>query len=306
VKLQHLRSFVIVFQERSFTSAALRIYATQSGLSMQIKELEEDLGVQLFERSTRGVLPTAAGIRYYDRALKVLQELDEARREMRSLKGEMMGSVRVGIMPTISRAALVPALQEFAETHSHVSVTVTEAYSGALTEGVAREDFDFAIVPPVGGIDPRVESQFVYRDRELFVMQAGQSLRHLTPVSLRRYGPLKLVVPSRANTRRTRLDEYLTAIDAKVESRLELDAMMGTIELLAVSNWTAILPAMLCYPDREGLIRSLHPIVDPPLSVDYVRITPVSRKLSPAALAFDEMLTRQIHRIGREWETRLG
>ena len=48
VKLQHLRTFVVVFQEKSFTSAASRVYATQSGLSMQIRELEEDLGVQLF------------------------------------------------------------------------------------------------------------------------------------------------------------------------------------------------------------------------------------------------------------------
>ena len=103
MKLQHLRTFVVVYQERSFTSAASRVYATQSGLSMQIKELEEHLGVQLFERSTRGVLPTAAGSRYYERALRILRELDDARREIRVLKGELLGSVAIGVMPTISR-----------------------------------------------------------------------------------------------------------------------------------------------------------------------------------------------------------
>ena len=60
MKLQQVQSFVVVYQERSFTAAAERIHATQSGLSMQIRELEESLGLQLFERSTRGAASGAS------------------------------------------------------------------------------------------------------------------------------------------------------------------------------------------------------------------------------------------------------
>jgi DNA-binding transcriptional LysR family regulator len=110
LKLQQIATFVVVYQERSFTAAAERIHATQSGLSMQIKELEDSLGLQLFERSTRGVEPTVAGEKFYGHALRLLRELDETRHEMRAMKGADTGTVRAGLMPTFARAALPPAV----------------------------------------------------------------------------------------------------------------------------------------------------------------------------------------------------
>ena len=136
--------------------------------------------------------------------------------------------------------------------------------------------------------------------------RAGNSPPHLSPIVLRDHGPLKLIVPTHGNARRARVDEYLSSIGARIHSLLEMDAMMSTLELIATSDWSAILPATLCYPDRDGRFRNLHAIVDPTLFVDYVCITPVSRKLSPAALAFTEVLTKHIRRIAEDWQDSLG
>ncbi len=304
MKLQQVQSFVVVYQERSFTAAAERIHATQSGLSMQIRELEESLGLQLFERSTRGVEPTTAGERFYARALRMLREVDEARVEMRSLRGEQTGTVTVGLMPTFSRAALSPALRDFTASHPYVRLRVVEAYSAVLSESVARGEIDFAIVPPTAG-DARLRSTHVSRDRELFMTAAGAGRRHLDPVALREAGPLRLILPSRGNARRARLEEYLDSVHARVEAVLEMDAMMATLELIATSDWVSVLPATLCYPDIDGGPRSIHPLADPPLYVDYVLITGAARTLGSAAQAFAEVLGRHIRRIGAEWETRL-
>ena len=305
MKLQHLKTFVVVYQERSFTAAAARIYATQSGLSMQIKELEDDLGVKLFDRSTRGVIPTVAGVRYYDHAVSALRALEDARRDMRDLQGELMGVAVVGLMPTFTRAVLAPAMNEFAGSHPHVSVKIIEAYSAVLTEGVAREELDIAMVPP-SGADRRLCTKYVSRDRELFVTRAQGDRKHLSSVALREAGPLRLIVPSSGNARRARVDEHLHSNGAEVAAILEMDAMMGTLELVANSDWTAILPATLCYPDMQGLVRHMHPIVDPPLFVDYVQITPATRTTSPAVAAFAKVLTKHVLRIARDWDEKLA
>lgn len=305
MKLQQVSTFVVVYQERSFTAAAERIHATQSGLSMQVKELEDSLGLQLFERSTRGVEPTAAGEKFYAHALRLLRDIDDARLEMRAMKGEETGSVTAGLMPTFSRAALSPAVDEFTRAHPFARLRVVEAYSAVLTESVAREELDFAIVPPVAS-DPRLRSEHVARDRELFVTSTRSARRHLEPVSMAAAGPLRLILPTRGNARRARLDDYLKAVGANVEAVLEMDAMMGTLELIANSDWVSILPATLCFPDLDGVARRIHPVVDPPLYVDYVLITPASRTVGSAASAFAESLGRQIRRIGEAWSARLG
>jgi DNA-binding transcriptional LysR family regulator len=305
VKLQQISTFVVVYQERSFTAAAERIHATQSGLSMQIKELEDTLGLQLFERSTRGVEATPAGERFYAHALKLLRELDEARVEMRAMKGQETGTVTAGLMPTFSRAALSPAVAEYTASHPYVNLKIVEAYSAVLTDRVAREELDLAIVPPVAA-DSRLRSSYVSRDHELFVTSARSQRRHLEPVSMADVGPLRLILPTRGNARRARLDDYLKAVGATVEAVLEMDAMMGTLELIATSDWVSILPATLCYPDIGQGPRHLHPIVDPPLSVDYVLVTPSARTVSPAATAFAEVLSRHIRLIGADWERHFG
>jgi DNA-binding transcriptional LysR family regulator len=304
VKLQQVSTFVVVYQERSFTAAAERIHATQSGLSMQVKELEDSLGLQLFERSTRGVEPTAAGERFYAHALRVLREIDEARQEMRAMKGEETGSVTAGLMPTFSRAALSPAVAEFTRANPFARLKILEAYSAVLTDSVAREELDFAIVPPVAA-DPRLRSSHVARDRELFVTSTRTARPHLGPVSIAAAGPLRLILPTRGNARRARLDDYLKSVGADVVAVLEMDAMMGTLELIASSDWVSILPATLCFPDIDGLQRRIHPIADPPLFVDYVLITPASRTVGSAATAFADTLARQIRLIGEAWSQRL-
>jgi DNA-binding transcriptional LysR family regulator len=182
---------------------------------------------------------------------------------------------------------------------------VVEAYSAVLTDSVAREELDFAIVPPVAA-DPRLHSAHVARDRELFVTSTRSRRRHLEPVSMAAAGPLRLILPTRGNARRARLDDYLKAVGANVAAVLEMDAMMGTLELIANSDWVSILPATLCYPDLDGAVRRVHPIADPPLHVDYVLITPASRTAGAATSAFAEILGRHIRLIGEAWSARLG
>ena len=300
MKLQQILTFVTVYQERSFTAAAERIHATQSGLSMQIKELEDRIGVKLFDRSPKGVEPTVAGQKLYGRALEVVRQVEALRDEMRVIKGEVTGSVSAGLMPTFTRSALAPAIAEFAEAWPYVELKIFEAYSAVLTDMVCREQLDFAIVPPTAAMDG-ICQEHIARDRELLVTSTRTSREHLEAISLRDAGPLKLILPSAGNARREKVDRYLATVGATVESTIEMDAMMATLSLIEHSDWCSILPATLCHPDLDGTRRKLHPLESPVLTVDYVLITPATTVLSSVARRFADDLVRQIRATCMHW-----
>ena len=88
----------------------------------------------------------------------------------------------------------------------------------------------------------------------------------------------------------------------RVVTLLDMDAMMATLEFVANSDFMTILPETICANDIDGAVRSLHPIVDPTLSVDYAIIEPAKSALPPAAALFLEGLERQYHVLKSVWQ----
>src|ERR1700722_11862721 len=97
MELRHLRYFVAIAEERSFTRASERLWVAQPGLSTQIRRLESELGVRLFERHTRGVDLTDAGEVFLERARTALEAADAARATGSDLRQGLVGSIRLGI-----------------------------------------------------------------------------------------------------------------------------------------------------------------------------------------------------------------
>src|ERR1700761_8595677 len=97
MELRHFRYFVAIAEERSFTRAAERLWVAQPSLSSQIRRLETELGVRLFERHTRGVDLTDAGALLLKRARATLEAADVARATGRDLEAGLVGTVRLGL-----------------------------------------------------------------------------------------------------------------------------------------------------------------------------------------------------------------
>ena len=153
MKLQQLRFFVAVYEEGSFSAAANRVNATQSGISMQVRELEDRYGVQLLIRKSTGVTPTETGTLFYRKAIDVLRSAADADETLKRASGTMTGHVRVGLIPTLTRSVLSEAMLQYTETYPMVRLSLVEAYSFQLVEAVGREGLDFAIVPAFEGYD---------------------------------------------------------------------------------------------------------------------------------------------------------
>jgi DNA-binding transcriptional LysR family regulator len=299
--LHDLGLFVAVYEERSFTAAAAREHTTQSGVSQRIRKLEDELGLKLFHRGSGQVLPTPAGETYYRHCIDILRRNQSAELSVRQFGGGLDGEVAIGLMPTITRCALAPALAKFMADHPNATIHIMEAYSGVLTDQVKAGHLAFAIVPAFFEGAVGLRSRLFLRTPEVLVSRAGGSLRHLVPVRLGDVGPLSLVVPGAQNTRRHLTENYAAANRVTVDRMIELDSMLATLDLVARSHWAAILPGVMMASDIEEHALVVNPLSDPPLTLDLVLIEPSRSSLSPTAEAFLECLQTETARLHDTW-----
>ncbi|MPZ37989.1 MAG: LysR family transcriptional regulator [Rhizobiales bacterium] len=298
--LRQVRAVIAVCEEGSFTRAAGRENATQSGISQHVAAVERALGVKLFERSANGVTPTPAGLRYYKRCVAAVGQLESAREEARDLSGRVSGDLRIGLMPTFTRAVLAPTLKDFVPRHPEVRLHIVEGYSSVLTEMVHTEELDFAVVPAFEG-RIGLRSRLLVRDREMLLSGSGRGLTPLAPVRLKDCQPFKVVVPGPDNIRRRNLDTYFQTHGVEVEAMLEMDAMIGTLEFVARSDWMTVLPSLISVNDISSGGLVVNPIADPPLYAEFVVIEPSRRPLSGQARLFLERFEAEIAFIHRVW-----
>jgi DNA-binding transcriptional LysR family regulator len=300
IPLRQIRAVIAVCEEGSFTRAAEREHATQSGISQHVAAVERTLGVQLFERSTGSVKPTPAGLRYYKRCVEAVGTLELAAEEARSLAGQVTGELRIGLMPTFTRAVLAPVLDDFVPRCPEVRLHIVEGYSGLLTEMVLNDELDFAVVPAFEGTIG-LKSRLLVRDREMLISGPRRGFAPLAPLRLSECAPLKIVVPGPDNIRRRNLDTYFQSHGVEVAAMLEMDAMIATLEFVARSDWVTVLPSVISVNDigRGELI--VNPIVDPELHAEFVVIQPTRRTLSTQARLFLQRFEDEVANIHERW-----
>ncbi len=152
---------MVVVESGSIGAAARKLGVSQPGITKSIRGLEAELGVQLLQRSTRGIVPTPYGRAFFARARVAQSELRKAEQEIEQLAGERSGSVAFGVGP-IAAALIVPeAVSRFRRQFPSVHLRVIEGFVHALVPLVRDETVDFAIGPRLPGF--RVESGMTFK-----------------------------------------------------------------------------------------------------------------------------------------------
>lgn len=147
MELRHLRYFVAVAEELNFTRAAQRLHIAQPPLSMQIRALEEELKVQLFERDRRRVFLTQAGRHFLDRAQAILRDVDHATGEARSAASGEIGRIALGYTASSMLSLVLPAaLQRFREEQPQVVLALHEMTSLQQLDAVHERVLDIGIL----------------------------------------------------------------------------------------------------------------------------------------------------------------
>lgn len=182
MELRHLRYFVAIAEERSFTRAAERLWVAQPGLSTQIRRLEAELGVQLFERHTRGVDLTEAGKLFLERARVALAATEAAGATGRDLETGVIGSLRLGVASGARWRPVANLLRRFSRERPGVELTVLEGYGGTLWRDLRDGRLD-AVIGPVGHASADLRTLGLGSEPWVVLIGAGHPLAGIGPVA---------------------------------------------------------------------------------------------------------------------------
>lgn len=307
ITIRSLKALLAVYEEQSFSLAAERENATQSGMSTQVKKLEDALGTQLLLRGHGEIALTPAGRLLYDHGQAILRDLFTLQEKIEALESDVSGQIRCGVIPTLTRAVLPHAIESLRTEYPRIRITVIEEYSFSLMQRVLTGDLDCAAVP-AGHISNGLTATYLGRDSEVLVAPPSfrPDLSHLSPVQPKDLNELKLILPSSINVRRHALETYFTSHQIALAETMDMDAMLGTLELIGVSDWCAVLPSALVMPDIRTGLRKLHPLNNPPIFTEYVLVQKAERALHQPAALFAEALTSSAKTVRAEWEKLTG
>ncbi|MBO0359421.1 LysR family transcriptional regulator [Hymenobacter sp. BT186] len=144
--IQQLEYLVALDTHRQFVLAAEKCHVTQPTLSMQLQKLEEELGVLLFDRTNKGVQPTVIGAKVVQQARQVLREMQQLREVVQLEKGELVGELRLGIIPTLAPYLVPLFLVELVEQHPQLRVQVEELQSAQILPRLKDHTLDIGLL----------------------------------------------------------------------------------------------------------------------------------------------------------------
>lgn len=146
MEFRHLRYFIVLADELHFGRAARRLAISQPPLSLNIKQLEESLGVLLFERTSKTVKLTPAGMAFREVAQRLLTEAEQGREAVRQIARGVRSRIRIGIVGSMMYRGLPEQLAAFQKSHADVEIVLTELNSAEQLDALVRRQIDLAFV----------------------------------------------------------------------------------------------------------------------------------------------------------------
>ena len=232
MELRHLRYFLAVGEALNFTKAAARLRVAQPALSRQIQDLEDEIGVDLLHRSSRGVTLTAEGKLFLEEVRGLLKHADESIERVRALARGEYGELHIGYAPVPSTEILPPTLAAFQKAVPRVKVLLHDLSSDELIAGLRNGTLELAImVEPIGEQTVGIEFEVLRTEGLCVAMSAAQPLARLKSIPLERLADEPLVGLSRKGYPEyyDYLDRIFAPIHAKPRIVVECDSMSSLI-----------------------------------------------------------------------------
>ena len=196
MELRHLRYFVAVAEQLHFRHAAELVHIAQPALSQQIRQLEEEIGVPLFERSRHKVRLTPAGKAFYEKARSILINTSEAVVEARKAEHGDAGTIRIGFVSTAAITVLPGAIKKLQAVIPSAEIVLTELSAGEQIDGLYREQLDIGFLHAKLA-EHVLETMIVAKDRLIVAVPASSELADRRRVDLRKLPSLTAIMPAR-------------------------------------------------------------------------------------------------------------
>jgi DNA-binding transcriptional LysR family regulator len=255
MELRQLRYFVAVAEEGHFGRAAQRLHMSQPPLSMQIKGLETELGIELLNRSTRRVWLTDAGRIFLEKARAILGAVKEAQDAARGAENGMQGRLHVGFISSATLSLLPPSLRLFRERFSGVELELKELTSAQQVDALYADEIQVGLVRlPVRA--PGIRFEPVLEERLVVALPSGHVLENRDLVSLEAIADLPLIFFTRQlipgfHAQIVELFQRVGAFPRVAQHAVHLQTIVG---LVASGIGIAILPGSAERVGREGVV----------------------------------------------------
>ena len=240
-----------------------------------MRQLEQELGVQLLERHARGIRLTEPGERLLNHARLVLRQIETAREEVAEVSGSTRGTVRIGLATAVGTALIVPLIEAAKVRLPDVDLKIVETMSGFLKEWVSSGHLDFAMFYNVDGHEDFRIEPLLHED--LCLVAPPDSTLSRDAVSFTTIAELPLILPSTAHGLRLLLDSFASTHDVALRVILDLDSTSQIIRLVGRGHGYSVLsPAAVHAAIGRGEVLSL-PIFNPPVTRSVVFATQAGR-----------------------------
>ena len=240
--IRQLKAFVAIAESGTFTAGAARVHVTQAAISMQIRQLENETGAQLFVRAPRRVILTEAGEKLLERAYVILREHDAALEEMAALTGAHKGRLRIGSASAMVSADPLPQiLRELRKTHEAVETSVSSGTSESLVQQVLAGELDIAFVSlPVEARG--IQTEQLSEDYLVAIASPHHKLADQKVVSAYALAGEKLILGERGGNTRRLIDQFFAQAGVTPRVVMELSRLSAIKRMVEEDMGVGIVP----------------------------------------------------------------
>jgi len=288
ITLRQLRALAAAVETGSFGRAAARLNLSQPALTVQIRGLEEALGITLFDRSARGVRPTAAGQGLAQSFARVLAELDHVVAGAREQAARRSGSVHLAVLPSVAATLLPDALARLRRDHPGIRVLVHDAVARRVGERVKDGAAELGI-GTLSGPDASLHATPLFEDDLVAVLPPGHPLARravLTPALL---ATVPLVLTDPDSSLRALAERAFAQAGLVLRPAYEATYMSTAVAMVRAGLGIGVLPAT-ALDLKVAPVLQTRPIDAPAMRRRILLLRRAGSSLSPAAEALEEAL----------------
>lgn len=240
MELRQLQYFVKAAETMNFTEAAAAVFITQSTLSQQIKQLEEELGMLLFDRIGKHVRITEAGHVFLTHARKILMDVQKGKQAIAELNNAATGELNVGVSYAFT-SSLFPVLAPFSTKYPGIKIFITSDNHVELEKKLRLAELDLIVAYHNESDDEDLEMQPLFNSSIVMVVAKNNPLAQLKSVNLKQLSELELILPGKGFSSRTFINELFYKNKMSPNIKIELNDVHSLLSLVQDGEWATIL-----------------------------------------------------------------
>lgn len=290
IAIRHIEAFLAVASHGNFSVAARHLDAAQPALSQAVKELEEALGLRLFDRTTRRVELTAAGREFQGSTAKILEDLQHAIQNARDLAERRRGRIRIAAPPLLASVILPRAIADFRRSFPGIVVELADVGTEQIVQNVLSGAVDCGLgtfSPDEGGL----ERTLLMRDELMLFCRKRHPVASGTTCQWGDLSDENVIMLTRESGIRLLTEVGVKSAGLSIKPAYEVSLISTALSLVEAGLGVAVLPSYALAAARYHAVVG-RPLVEPVIARDVVLIRASGRSISPAAASFSKVLQR--------------